>query len=134
MAKINLTDFQDRKVKVVKKTDGGKAAEVLEGRVEAANNDPGREMILLKVKGKSSGVPVFGFEIDKVELVASSDDDIKQVVLKPVKIATVRKHLVSQHGWTLSKANHLDDAEALLQHTGLHEGPDAADIGHRHEA
>lgn len=129
--KINLEEFVDRKVKVTKKPQDNHDGEVFEGKVEAANNE--KNVLLLKVKGKASAVLILGFEIATIETVTSSDDDVTQTTLKPVKLNNVRRHLVNAHGWKLSAVNQLIDEEAFVQHTGLHEGPDAADIGHKHE-
>ena len=97
--KINLEEYADRKVKVTKNGSDGHDGEVLEGKVEAANNE--KNLLLLKVKGKSSAVLILGFEIAGIELVASSDDDVTQSTLKPVKLNNVRRHLVNAHGWGL---------------------------------
>jgi hypothetical protein len=130
--KLNLEEYADRKVRVTKRGNDGHSGEVLEGKVEAANNE--KNLLLLKVKGKSSAILILGFEIDTIESVSSSEDDVTQSTLKPVKLNNVRRHLVNAHGWGLKQINQLTDDEAFVQHTGLHEGPDAADLGHKHEA
>ena len=129
---INLKEYEDQKVIVKYKEADGKTKPDLEGKVEAAHDDKG--MLLIKPKGKSGAELVLKFEIASIELVTSSDDDLAQVTLKPVKLNNVRRHLVNYHGWGLKQVNQLGDDEALIQHTGLHEGPDAGDIGHKHEA
>jgi hypothetical protein len=117
--------LEGRKVRITR-TDG----DPLEGRAEAIS----RIGILLKVKGKSSTQLILQHEIaDNGVLLIEESTDITQSVLQPVKLANVRRHLTTSHGWPLSEVNKLNDQEAFDQHTRLHEAENAADLGHRHE-
>jgi hypothetical protein len=115
--------YVDQKVKIEYNDD----KEAVEGKVEAAS----QKVILLKVKGKASAILIFPHEIKSAELL--EQPGLQASTLKPVKGNTVKRHLLNFHGWTLSKVNDISEKEALVQHTGLHEGPGAADLGHTHK-
>jgi len=123
----DYSQFQGKKVVIVRNEPGKAEAEEIEGTVEASN-----EMgVLIKPKGKSQLLLIEVAEIDHIDFVESKLKELTRKVLKPVEFGQARNHLLERHAYSLASVNKLTEKEAFEFHATIdHEGDD---LGHTHE-
>jgi len=123
--KLDLTEFNDKKVVVIKKADDGSATEI-EGTVQSGN----ALGLLIKPKGKTKFELIVADDIEEVRPVREEAKALTRKTLKVVELPQARNHLLERHAYTLAQVNAMSDDEALEAHNGIdHE---ASDLGHVH--
>lgn len=128
---VDLNDFSNgQKVRLVHREAGKEEATETKGVVEAVNVDMG--VILVKPKGRASGVMVVLADIVELGLDEDALKPLKARTLKPVKLGEARQHLADRHGWQLDELNEMTEADALREHDNIDHAK--MDLGHRHSS
>jgi hypothetical protein len=124
----DLTKFDGKKVVIVhnlpEANAKGELAEEIEGTALAANTMG----VLLKPKGTTQAILI---EIGNIEEINLAPEKPKKLVvrwLKDVEYGNARQHLVSSHGYQISKVEAMAEDAALEFHNTL----DHSDLAHRH--
>lgn len=122
---LDLSQYEGKKIVVVKKSENGDAAEI-EGTAQLAN----QLGILIKPKGKTNLEMIETADIEEVRYVVEKPKALARKTLKPVEFGQARNHLLERHGLTLTQVNEMDEKAAFDVHNEVdHEG---SDLGHVH--
>jgi len=84
--------------------------------------------VAYKVKGKREVQLAEPDGIEQIEIAPVKEKKASQKKLGIIEAHNVRSHLVDRHGYSLSKANSMDDAACESIHSMI----DHTDLGHRH--
>lgn len=125
---LDLAQFDGKKVVVVRNlkepNTKGELAEEIEGQALAAN----AMGILLKPKGTTQATLIEADSIEEVNFAPEKPKKLNVRYLKDVEYGNARQHLVSSHGYQLSKIAPMDEAAALEFHSTI----DHSDLAHQH--
>lgn len=128
MPVLDLTKFDGKKVVIVhnltEANDKGELAEEVEGTALAAN----AMGVLLKPKGTTQATLIEAANIEEISLAPEKPKKLVVRWLKDVEYGNARQHLVSSHGYNVSKVEPMTE-EAALE---FHETLDHSDLAHRH--
>lgn len=127
---LDLKEYEGKSVLLKVRDDDGEEVQ-LEGKVEAAS----QVGIAFKEKGKS-GLDMFEANVIlDVEALPEKPKLLKQKVLKPVPVESVRAHLADRHGINLNWLNSVTNEDAAKYHDSIdHSTGEAGPLGHKHEA
>lgn len=124
----DLTQFDGKKVVIVhnlaEANAKGELAEEVEGTALAAN----AMGVLLKPKGTTQATLIEAANIEEINFAPEKPKKLVIRWLKDVEYGNARQHLVSSHGYEVSKIESMEEGAALEFHMSL----DHSDLAHRH--
>ena len=122
---VPLSEYQDKKVKVVFRRPADTTDTEMVGKVEVANDIA----LLVRQRGHTMGDLIEAEWISSIGLDDTKPRELKQKTLKDPNFDTVRAHLADRHAWLLEDVNNLGEEEAFKVHREL----DHSKLSHTHE-